>query len=179
VCESAWVYEKVFMSEDFSDFDHVVVRFDGLDGCAAVSLNDTELGVSTSVFEWMEYDVKALFKPGKNKLTVSFAAAADESGRRVAQCVRRQASSSLGLWQPKSETVGLCRGVSVLAFSNVRVRQVVIHQDHSTAGVVGLNVEVDAARFHPELHLEVLVRVCYKGNILHEAREILNADRLS
>ncbi len=179
VCQSAWVYEKVFMSEDFSDFDHVVLRFDGLDGYAAVSLNDTELGFSESVFEWMECDVKALIKPNKNKLTVSFAAAADETGRRTAHFPRRQASSSLGLWQPKSETVGLCRGVSVLAFSNVRVRQVVIHQDHSTAGVVGLNVEVDAARFHPELHLEVLVRVCYKGNILHEAREILNADRLS
>jgi len=179
LCESAWVYEKVFVSEDFSGFDSVVLRLDGLDGHSVVSLNDTELGCSTSAFEALECDVKALIKPGKNKLAVVFAAAATASDHRAGRLPRRQASSSLGLWQPKSETVGLCRGVSVLAFSHVRVRQVVILQDHSVAGVVGLTVEVDAERFRPEMHLEVLVRVCYKGNILHEARGILNADHLS
>lgn len=172
VCESAWVYEKVFVSEDFSDYDSVVLRFEGLDGRAVVSLNDTELGCSASAFEPLEYDVKTIIKPGKNKLTVVFAAATD-------QPLRRQVSSSLGLWQPKSETVGICGDVSVMAFSNVRVHQVTILQDHSVTGEVGLTVAVEAERFRPEMHLEVLVRVCYKGNILHEARDILNVDRLS
>ena len=90
VCESAWVYEKVFVSEDFSDYDSVVLRFEGLDGRAVVSLNDTELGCSASAFEPLEYDVKTIIKPGKNKLTVVFAAATD-------QPLRRQVSSSLGL----------------------------------------------------------------------------------
>ncbi len=179
VNQSAWVYEKVFMTEDVSDFDRVVLRFDGLDGNASVSLNDMKLGASANAFECVEFDVKSLVKSGKNKLTVEFAALTDELGRPAGPLPRRQSSSTLGLWQPKSETVGLWRGVSVLAFSNVRVSQVVISQDHSTSGTIGLDVEIEAERFHPELHLEVLVRVCYKGNILHEARDILNADRLS
>ncbi|HRR34176.1 MAG TPA: glycoside hydrolase family 2 TIM barrel-domain containing protein [Kiritimatiellia bacterium] len=179
LCNSTWVYEKDFVSEDFSNFDRVVLRFDGFDGRAVVSLNDTVIGHSTSAFECVECDVKSLIKPGKNKLTVVFAGSTKESGHNAGQPLRRQVSSSLGLWQPKSETVGLCRGVSVLAYSNVRVRQVVILQDHSVAGVVSLNVEVDAERFRPEMHFEVLVRVCYKGNILHEARGILDADHLS
>jgi beta-mannosidase len=178
VAECGWVYEKVFVSEDFTSFDRVVLRFEGLDACAAVSLNDVELGRTVSAFEAAEFDVKPVIKPGKNKLTVEFAPAGIPAGPQAAAGAppRCQTSSVLGVWQPKSPTAGIRRGVSVLAFSNVCVREVQIRQDHSVPGIVGLAVTVNAERYQPDLHLEVLVRVCYKGNILHEARDILNKE---
>ena len=179
VADAEWVYEKTFVSDDFSSFDRVALRFDGLDTCATIALNDTVLGQTSNLFETAEFEVKTLIKTGKNKLTVNFVPAESEAAaaRPASGVIRRQTSSTRGGTQPKSPTVGIWRGVSVMAFSCVRVKDVLIHQDYSVAGVVGLDVSVTAERFIADLHLEVLVRVCYKGNILHEAREILAKER--
>ncbi len=178
IAADEWVYEKTFMSEDFSSFGNVVLRFEGLDACASISLNESLLGTSASVFEVVEFPVQEVIKPGKNKLVVSFSAGVTEGGRKKqTAAVRRQASVSGIGGQPVSPTVGICRGVSVLAFSCVRVQDVLIRQDFSVSGVVGLDVAVTAERYQDDQHLEVLVRVCYKGNILHEAREILGQEQ--
>jgi len=177
VAAGEWIYEKLFVSEDFSAFDSVVLRFDGLDTCATISLNDAVLGKTSNVFEAVEFEVKSIIQPGKNKLTVAFAPADSAKTRNAFGIIRRQASSALGVWQPQSPTVGIWRGVSVLAFFKVRVKDVLIRQDFSSAGIVGLDVAVVSERYDPGIHLEILVRVCYKGNILHEARDILDKDQ--
>ncbi|HNX35578.1 MAG TPA: glycoside hydrolase family 2 TIM barrel-domain containing protein [Kiritimatiellia bacterium] len=176
VASCEWVYEKLFVSEDFSAFDSVVLRFDGLDTCASISLNDTVLGKNSDAFEAVEFEVKSLVKAGKNRLTVTFVPAGRD-GVCDGGAVRCLPSASAGGGRPASPTAGIWRGVSVLAFSSVRVKDVLIRQDFSAGGVVGLDVSVLAERYHPDQHLEVLVRVCYKGNILHEARDILAKDQ--
>ena len=173
VADSEWVYEKLFVSEDLSACDRLVLRFEGLINSASISLNDTVLGQTTNLFESVEFDVKALVKTGKNKLTVTFASSSDAKGDGS---VRAQASVAGAASQPVSPTVGIWRGVSLLAFTCVRVKDVLIRQDFAVSAIVGLDVAVIAERFDPAMHLEVLVRVCYKGNILHEAREILSVD---
>ncbi|MDR2849285.1 MAG: hypothetical protein LBW77_01905 [Verrucomicrobiota bacterium] len=170
VAESGWVFEKVFVPEDFSAFDRVVLRFDGLDASAEVSLNDTVLGRTANAFEPVEFDVRSVLQPGKNRLAVEFFPEGAAGG------ARRQMSSTLGVWQPKSPTMGIARGVAILAFSSVRVQEVLIHQTQPEGGGVELDVEVRTERYRPDLHLEVLVRICYKGNILHEARDLLSKD---
>ena len=171
--DSEWVYEKPFVLEDLSACDRLVLRFEGLINCAAISLNDTVLGQTTNLFESAEFDVKALVKTGKNKLTVTFS---PSSGSKGEESIRTQASVAGAASQPVSPTAGIWRGVSLLAFTSVRVKDVLIRQDYAVSAIVGLDVAVVAERFDPALHLEVLVRVCYKGNILHEAREILSSD---
>ncbi len=173
VAASEWIYEKIFVSEEFSTFDRVILRFDGLDTCATLTLNDTVLGQTANLFETFEFEVKALIKPGKNKLSVAFVPPESAAEHLASGTIRRQISSAQGGTQPKSPTVGLWRGVSVMAFSCVRVKEVLIRQDFSVSGIVGVDVSVTAERYVPDQHLEVLVRVCYKGNILHEARDIL------
>ncbi|MEI7901922.1 MAG: glycoside hydrolase family 2 protein, partial [bacterium] len=173
VADSEWVYEKLFVSEDFSTFDRVILRFDGLDTCATIRLNDTVLGQMSNLFETFEFEVKALIKPGKNKLTVTFVPAGHDTARPASGVIRRQTSSTQGGTQPKSPTMGIWRGVSVIAFSCVRVTDMLIHQDFSVSGIVGLDVSVTTERYAPDQHLEILARVCYKGNILFEARDIL------
>ena len=174
VTTSEWIYEKVFVAEDFSAFDSLMLRFEGLSAGAEIALNETVLGRTDNVFATSEFDVKALIKTGKNKLTVAFKPAADVM--RDGQC-RTQASVGGVAGYPVSPTAGIWRGVSLLASAGVRVKDVVIRQDFSGSGGVGLDVAVIAHRFAPETHLEVLVRVCYKGNILHEARDILSLER--
>jgi len=174
VAESEWVYEKVFASEELSAFDSVVLRFEGLNTCAAISLNDELLGRTSNMFEAAEFEVKNRVKAGKNRLAVAFT---PPTGTVCPDGFRSQASVGGVAAQPISPTAGIWRGVSLLAFSGVRVRDVLIRQDFSGSGGVGLDVAVTAERFDPALHVEVLVRICYKGNILHEARDLLAADR--
>ena len=173
VAASEWVYDKLFVLEDLSACDCLVLRFEGLIGLTTISLNDTVVGQTSSLFEAAEFDVKSLVKTGKNKLTVIFT---PSSGAADGVKVRAQASAAGAASQPVSPTVGIWRGVSLLAFTSVRVKDVLIRQDFAVSGGVGLDVAVAAKRFGPEMHLEVLVRVCYKGNILHEARDILSSE---
>jgi beta-mannosidase len=176
VAGSGWVYEKVFVSEDFSTFDRVVLGFEGLDVQAAVSLNDVEVGRGAGAFDVSEFDVKPLIKVGKNKLAVAFTPVDGAEALIASGELRRPAAAALGMGQPKSPSVEIWRGVSVQAYSCVRVREVQVRQDHSAAGVVGLDVMMDVERYCPEQPIQVLVRVCYKGNILHEARDMLDKD---
>ncbi len=170
-CASGWHYEKHFVAEEFACFDRVVLRFDGLDGAACVSLNDQELGRSANAFESHEYELGSLLLAGRNKLSVAFDPVA------AGGPVRGVAAAAGAGGQPQAPTLGIWRGVSLLAFKGVRVTDVLIRQEHGTPGSVGLDVTVTAERFAPDQHLEVLVRVCYKGNILHEARDLLGAER--
>lgn len=171
IAASEWVYEKMFVSEDMSAFDCLVLRFEGLSAGATVSLNDQVLGRTSSRLEAVEFDVRALVKVGKNRLTVVCSPLPDT---RVPQAAANGASAL-----PVSSTVGIWRGVSLLAFTGIRVNDVLMRQDFSVSGVVGLDVAVTTERYGPEVHLEILVRVCYKGNILHEARDILSNDQMS
>ncbi len=175
-CE--WVYEKTFVSEDFSAFDRVVLRFEGVDTCAILCLNGTVLGHMSNPFETVEFDVKALLKAGKNTVTVTFVPAEGKMSHATFGAIRRTAfntADEAGM-HPASLTAGLWRGVSILAFASLRVKDVAIRQDFSAAGIVGLEVTVATERYDSVTHLEILVRVCYKGNILHEARDILSKD---
>lgn len=172
VGEVGWVYEKTFVAEDYSAFDQLVLRFDGLSAGGEVALNDVVLGQAANAFESVEFDVKSLVKTGKNKLTVSF----PPFSCVLEQGVRIQSSTIGAGAQPRSPTVGIGRGVALLAFSGMRVRDVSISQNFGNAGSVAVDVAVNAARFDPASHVELLVRVCYKGNILHEARDIVKSD---
>jgi len=168
VAETEWTYENLFNADDLSAFDRVMLCFEGLDGAAAVRLNDELLGTTEGGSRIVEYDVKDILKVGKNKLTVAFAAPAKKAKGEAAQPVAR----------PCMPTVGISGDVSLLAFNSVRVKDVFIRQDFSdTAGVgVCFDVTVLTERFEQEKHMELLARICYKGNTLYEARDILTAD---
>lgn len=172
VTAAEWEYEKVFPYDDLSEFDRVVLRFEGLDGCASVSLNGKRLGTVRNFFAPVEYDVRDVLRSGKNELTVRFAAAGKKGAGALRQPGFREGVGG-GVTAP---TVGIWRGAAVMAFKKVRVKDVAVRQVFAENGALTLDVVTEAERYDPELHLEILVRLCYKGNILHEARDILTAD---
>ena len=168
VAENAWTYENQFNCDDLSSYSHVVLAFEGLDGVATVSLNNIKLGKTEAGTHLAEFDVKKHVKVGKNILSLAFEAAVKKAKAEVAPLKG----------EPSLPTVGIAGDVSILSFSGVRITDVTIQQDFAeTPTVVGLDVTVCTERFDPERHMEVLVRICYKGNTLHEARDILKKDR--
>ncbi len=169
VAENAWTYENQFNGDDLSAYSHVVLAFEGLDGAATVSLNSVKLGRTETGSQLIEFDVKKHVKVGKNILSVAFEAAVKKPKGDV---VPLQGAPSL-------PTVGISGDVSILSFNGVRITDVIIQQDFAEAPTVGLDVTVCTERFDAERHMEVSVRICYKGNTLHEVRDILKKDRQS
>jgi len=167
VAESEWTYENQFNADDLSAFSCVLLYFEGLDGAATILLNDKELGKTAAGSRIVEFDVKALLNVGKNKLTVAFAAPVKKAKGGHAPLVGR----------PNMPTVGISGDVSLHAYNGVRVKDVLIRQDFSDTSAVGFDVTVLTERFDKERHMEVLARICYKGNTLYEARDILTADK--
>ena len=170
VAESAWTFENQFTCDDLSAYSHVVLAFEGLDGVAAVSLNSVKLGKTQEGSHLVEFDVKKHLKIGKNILSVAFEAAVKKT---KGEPVLLQGAPSL-------PTLGISGDVSILSFNGVRITDVIIQQDFAEVPtVVGLDVTVCTERFDAERHMEVLVRICYKGNTLHEVRDILKKERQS
>lgn len=170
VAENAWTYENQFTCDDVSDYSHVVLCLEGMNGVATASLNSVKLGKTEASAEWTEFDVKKHLKVGKNTLSLAFEPAVKKVKGSVEPLV------------PASDlpTVGIAGDVSILSFNGVRVTDVIIQQDFSDApAFVGLDVTVCTERFDPDRHMEVQVRICYKGNTLHEVRDILKKERQS
>ena len=167
VAETEWIYENQFNGDDLSAFSRVMLCFEGLDGAATVSLNDKALGSTEAGSRIVEYDVKSVLKVGKNKLTVAFAASVKKA----------KGGSAPLVGSPYMPTVGISGDVSLQAFNGVRVKDVMIRQDFSDTSAVGFDVTVLTERYNQEKHMEVLARICYKGNTLYEARDILTAEK--
>jgi len=167
VAEAEWAYENVFNADDLSAFSCVLLCFEGLDGAASIHLNDVLLGETGAGVRSVEFDVKHIVQPGKNKLAVAFAAAVKRS----------RAGSAPLAGRPNLPTVGISGDVSIQSFNGVRVRDVLIRQDFSSLPAVGFDITVVTERFAPDTHMEVQARICYKGNTLNEARAVLSADR--
>jgi beta-galactosidase/beta-glucuronidase len=169
VAEESWTYENIFTCDDLSGFSRVLLSLEGVEGVAAVSLNGQKLGKTEALAQRAEFDVKKHVKVGKNTLSLAF----EPPTKKMKGATSLKPSANL-------PTLGISGDASILAFEGVRVTDVIIQQDFSTApAFVGIEVTVCAERFDPARHMEVLVRICYKGNTLHEARDILKKDRQS
>jgi len=169
VAEESWTYENSFTCDDLSDFSRVLLSLEGVEGVAAVSLNGQKLGKTEALAQRSEFDVKKHVKVGKNTLSLAF----EPPTKKVKGATSLKPAANL-------PTLGISGDASILAFEGVRVTDVLIQQDFSTApAFVGIEVTVCTERFDPARHMEVLVRICYKGNTLHEARDILKKDRQS
>ena len=167
VAETEWIYENLFNADDLSAFSCVMLYFEGLDGAATVQLNDKTLGKTAAGSRIVEFSVKDILLVGKNKLTVTFAAPVKKAKGGNPPLVGR----------PSMPTVGISGDISLLAFNSVRVKDVLIQQDFSDTAAVGFDITVKTERFDLEKHMEVLARICYKGNTLYEARDILATDQ--
>ena len=159
--QSGWRYEKVFVAEDLSGYRRVVLHFGGMTAPAEVLLNGKKAGTVAKAFQSVDLDVMKLVVPGKNTLCVRFnpvkAVDARKTGRELSG---RSFIESFGLWGE----------VSLQAHSCVRISDLRIETDLKSGATADVHLAVESERFVDNRRLELLARVCYKGNILSESR---------
>jgi len=149
VGKTDWTYRRtVDVDADLLDHDHVVLRCDGLDTVATVFVNGEEVGASVNMHVGHEFDVADALEPGENEITVEFRSPVEYGQERAAEypyevpCIRypvdqpgrpfiRKAQCHYGWdWGPCLPTVGIYRDISIVAYSEPRIRYTKTEQDH-------------------------------------------------
>ncbi len=153
--ESDWTFRRTFEApEEIFKFDHVRLRCDGLDTLAALKINGREIGNTDNMFRTWEFDVKSTLQPGLNSIEISFASplplmkdrqtarplyewigSHEPAGRAY---VRKEPCNFGWDWGPVLITCGIWRDIALVAFNHAQLAEVLILQDHSVAGKVGL-----------------------------------------
>ncbi|MFI6151914.1 glycoside hydrolase family 2 TIM barrel-domain containing protein [Kitasatospora sp. NPDC051170] len=123
-------YRRAFDLPESWDGVPAVVRFEGVDSCARVWLNGTELGVTYGSRLPVEFDVSAVLRPGRNLLAV-----------RVHQFSAGTYLEDQDTWRLS----GIFRDVRLLARPAGGIRDVFVRADYDAATGAGrLRVGVDA-----------------------------------
>ncbi|MBD0842898.1 glycoside hydrolase family 2 TIM barrel-domain containing protein [Streptomyces sp. TRM68416] len=122
-------YRRVFDLPDSWQDLPAVVRFEGVDSCARVWLNGTELGVTYGSRLAAEFDVTALLRPGRNVLAV-----------RVHQFSAGTYLEDQDTWRLS----GIFRDVALLARPAGGIRDAFVHADYDDATGEG-RLRVDVA----------------------------------
>ena len=177
-----WIYERSFEVEDLSAAAAVLLRCEGLDTLATVCVNDLEVGRADNMYRTWEYDLRAVLRPGRNKIAIRFDSAlraiTERSADRrlpgwfepVGRAWLRKEPCNFGWdWGPRLVTAGIWRAISIVAFDTARLADVAISQNHEE-GAVSLDVAVSAEVLDAKAPLEALVRVSYKGGGVGSSR---------
>ncbi len=142
-----WEYQKFFNWEGAVDaFDFVRLQFEGLDSYADVYLNDHLILRADNMFRRWEINAKDFLKTGQNKLYILFRsplkvhahtadslgyklpADNDASKLKVSPFVRKAPYQFGWDWSPRIVTMGIWRGVKLIAENQVSVKDVYFEQ---------------------------------------------------
>lgn len=141
VADATWAYSRDFdISPELLAKKNVVLRCEGLDTAATLTLNGRPIGQADNMFRTWEFDVRSALKPGKNRLVVTFtpfqkysndfAEKAKGTGPNTAyrnMANIRKATYSNG-WDfgPALPQIGIYRPIPLLAYDETRLKRVVV-----------------------------------------------------
>jgi beta-mannosidase len=173
--EANWVYSRSFnVPASLLQRERVLLRCEGLDTFATISVNGAEVARTNNMFRVWEFDVKALLKPGRNDIEVRFDSTipyiSQKQGERYLHgwnapheisgraWVRKEPCNYGWDWGPVFITCGIWRNISLVAFDMARLCGLQVLQNHDTPGQVTLDVtpEIEALGDAP-LHAHVSV----------------------
>ena len=158
-------YRSAFDAEGdiLKDADEVILRFNGLDTLADITLNGTKLGSVNNMHRTWEYPVKTLLKESGNELVIVFHSPvkfiADEYAKDPAilgteDAMRgfpkiRKGHYMFGWdWGPRLPDAGIWRPVELLAVNGARLESVYVRQefnDDLTSVRLSVDVKTDRA----------------------------------
>src|ERR1039457_997908 len=159
--EADWNYRRTFdVPEEIIQHDRVLLRCEGLDTLAVVKINGREAGRADNMFRTWEFDAKPVLQAGENLVEISFTSPLPlmkerQAGRTLFEWagpheprgrawVRKETCNFGWDWGAVLITCGIWRDLALVAFDSMRLADVQILQDHSVAGKVGLQIEVNA-----------------------------------
>ncbi len=169
ISDKAWVYRREFFAAPaLLARERVLLRCEGLDTLATLTLNGTELGRTDNMFRTWEFDVKKLLKSGRNAIEIKFDPVlpfirAKEKERKLptwaypgAAYLRKEPCNFGWDWGPTLITCGIWKKISLVAFDTARLDGVLILQDHKQPGQVGLDIQVTADGPAPAAQVQVI-----------------------
>lgn len=155
-----WIYRRQFdVTPDMMKERRIELVADGLDTFAAISINGRPVGTTANMFVEHRFDVKRYLRSGKNTIEILFDSPTVRSRKLEKQFGRlqvalgshrvfvRKAQYSFGWdWGPKLTTSGIWRPIYLVAWSGVRIRDVVVRvvSIKRREAVVRVEFELDA-----------------------------------
>jgi beta-mannosidase len=157
--ESDYEYAAVFaVSRKLLAMNRILLRCDGLDTLAEITLNGTAIGKTCNMHRIWEFDVKQYLKKEKNELKIVFRSPvkyAAEEQKKVktdgsSDCLDgfphiRKAHCMFGWdWGPRLPDAGIWRDIRLVGIRGARINSVYITQKHRKDAVdLGLEVEIE------------------------------------
>ena len=146
--ETDWIYRREFdVDAALLACDHVVLRCDGLDTLATISINGTEIARTENQFRVYEIDVKSSVREGTNEIAILFSSTYPYMEERKARRplnltgvghhridgsnqIRKSQCNYGWDWGPMCVTAGIWRDISLRGYSTARITDVHIRQNH-------------------------------------------------
>lgn len=174
--ETDWDYSrKFYIDEDLLQYDKVLLKCNGLDTLATVSINDRKIGYCNNMYRTWEFDIKPSLKKGENTINVFFHApmpylrtkekewylpawSVGDHRLNSGSWIRKQPSNFGWDWGPQMVTVGIWKDIEINAFNKARIDNVNILQDHSESDVVNLTINTEIESFkNSDLSLGIII----------------------
>ena len=146
--ETDWIYSRSFsVGEDVLARDRVLLRCQGLDTLAVVTVNRREVGEADNMYRLWEFDIKPLLRLGENRISIRFNSVIrhiqqkekdrslpgwfPRSGR---SWVRKEPCNFGWDWGPVLVTAGIWRAISIEAFDVARIADLHVHRSIRARG---------------------------------------------
>lgn len=185
VGESDWIYERTFIVDDLLRQPRVLLRCEGLDTLAVLSINGIEVGRADNMFRVWEFDVGGVLKRGANRIQVRFESPVRWIAKRSAErpmpgwgssheyrhrgWIRKEPCNFGWDWGPVLVTSGIWRAIGLVAFDTARLTDAQVRQEHAPDGSVALVIAVTAETLE-NADLCAHIKVAYKGGAVACAR---------
>jgi beta-mannosidase len=193
VAEAEWIYRYRFIcSPELLTEEKVFLVCEGLDTLATVVLNGHELGRTDNMFHRYEWEVKSLLGVKRaNELTITFYSPVKYAAEKqailplpgVPQAIPggpylRKAPCQFGWdWGPQLPPIGIWKGIRLEGYSEARLGEVHLRQDHSGGKVI---VEARITIEHwGEMPVSAVVRITTpNGEIIEKEAAITLQDEV-
>ncbi len=145
-----FVYSRSFtVPQTLLACDAVLLRCEGLDTLATVTVNGCVAGHAKNMHRIYEFDVKSLLKPGENEISIRFDSPTRFIKKAYAESVAdgssdamvgfphiRKAHCMFGWdWGPRLPDAGIWREISIIGVQTARIRDVQVLQFHEPGKV--------------------------------------------
>jgi len=186
IAEKDWVYARTFdVPAALLQHDRVLLRCEGLDTLATVTVNGVEIAKTDNQYRTWEFDVKDVLVAGENRIQVAFSATLAFIAEREAAhslspwtCAPHEKTGRSHLrkmpcnygwdWGPALVACGIWKPIGLVAYSTARLRGVHVRQDHGQSGQVTLDVAADCDIIGSPA-LTTRINVAFNGAVIAEA----------
>ncbi|MBO7253663.1 MAG: glycoside hydrolase family 2 protein, partial [Oscillospiraceae bacterium] len=159
--DNTFVYQRAFViPEHVLDGDKVLLRAEGLDTIATVSVNGQVVGLANNMHRIWEFDVKGIVHAGENNIEIRFASPTKYIKEAYAASVAdgssdamvgfphiRKAHCMFGWdWGPRLPDAGIWRDISIVSIQKARIRDVLVQQFHED-GKVRLQIKTSLNKY--------------------------------